>query len=454
MIHSTRGRAHAGIALAALAASATGAQELIYASGTAPFSWDAYEAFAAAHDYEGEVLVVTGASTGPDKDKLDNVFRYFEVATGADVRLSGSESFEQDIVISVQAGSKPDIAMFPQPGLARDLAGRGAIAPLGPETAAWFRETFAAGSSWADLATFAGADGQSRIYGMFFGTDVKSLVWYSPTTFAELGYEVPETLEELQSLTRQIVDDGGTPWCIGLAAGAATGWPATDWVEDMILRTQPPEFYDRWVAHEIPFDHSGVVAAIEEYGWFARNEAFTPSGPAGVVSTDFRESPDGLFEFPPECLLHKQASFIPNFFPDGVEVGRDVDFFYFPAFAGKDLGRPVLGSGGLISVMNDSPAAHGFIEFLKTPFAHEVAVSQGQFLTPHLQADPDAYPSQTQRELGEILTGATVFRFDGSDLMPGEVGTDAFWTAMIDYTKGESAAAVAADIEARWSGLR
>jgi len=439
---------------ACLSASVAHGQDLLYAPGEGVFSWDAYEAFAADHDYSGETLTITGASTGEDKIKQENLFAYFAEATGAELNFSGSESFEQDIVIGVQAGSPPDIAMFPQPGLARDLAARGAIVPLSEDTADWFKENFAAGESWAELANFEGADGTKRIFGMFFGTDVKSLVWYVPEAFEESGYEIPETLEELKALTEQIVADGETPWCIGLGSGAATGWPATDWVEDMVLRTQPPEIYDAWVAHEIPFDHPAIVGAIDEFGWFSRNDAFVAGGASAVATTDFRDSPDGLFEFPPDCYMHKQASFIPNFFPEDVEVGVDVDFFYFPAYEGKDLGRPILGSGGLVTVMQDRPVAHAFVEFLKTPFAHEISVSQGQFLTPHLKANLDAYPSQTQRDLGEILTGATTLRFDGSDLMPGEIGTNAFWTGMVDYTTGSEAADVAAAIEERWSSIR
>jgi len=427
---------------------------LIFTPGEGPFSWGSYQAFADAHDFPGERLEILGTSTGEDKRKLDRLYAYFAEATGAEVMLSGSDSFEQDVVISAQAGTLPDIASFPQPGLARDLAGQGTLVPEPPEMRQWFIDNYAAGESWADLATLDGPAGADNIYGIFFGTDVKSLVWYVPENFAEFGYDIPETMEELKALTRRIAEDGATPWCIGLGSGAATGWPATDWVEDLMLRTQPPAVYDRWVSNELPFDDPAVVGAIEEYGWFARNEDFVAGGPEAVATTDFRDSPDGLFGFPPDCLMHKQASFIPTFFPENVTVGEDVDFFYFPAYRDADLGKPILGSGGLVARFNDRPVTRGFIEFLKTPFAHEVAIAQEQFLTPHLAANPDAYASPTQRALGDILTSATTFRFDGSDLMPAEIGTDAFWSAMVDYTTGADAGEVAADVQDRWDAIR
>ncbi len=441
-------------ALLAFSATASFAQDLIVPIGEGDFSWDSYQEFADTHDYAGQSINVTGATTGDDAQRFNNLYAYFLEATGATVNYSGSESFEQDIVIASRAGGLPDVALFPQPGLAKDLAAQGVLQPFDDELRTWVEANYAAGSSWADLATYTGADGEDGMYGLFFGTDVKSLVWYSPEAFEEAGYDIPETMEEIIALTDQIVADGGTPWCIGLGSGAATGWPATDWVEDMMLRTVTVEEYDQWVDHEMPFNDPRVVAAIELYGQFALNPDYTPGGPNVVATTDFRDAPDGLFDFPPACYMHKQASFIPIFFPEDVEAGIDYEFFYFPAFADSDLGRPVLGSGGIATITNTNDVTLGFIDFLKTPIAHELMMTQGQFLTPHLSANLDLYTSDLQRNLGEILTTATSFRFDGSDLMPGEIGTAAFWTGMVDYTTGADAQSVADTIEERWNSIQ
>ena len=283
---------------------------------------------------------------------------------------------------------------------------------------------------------------------------MKSLVWYVPENFEDAGYEVPETMEELRELTDQIVADGETPWCIGLGSGPATGWPATDWVEDMMLRVNSPADYDAWVANDLKFDDPKVVAAIEEFGWFARNDAHVAGGAGAVGSTDFRDSPKGLFQVPPQCYMHRQASFIPSFFPEGTVVGEDVDFFYFPAYADRDLGRPVLGAGTLFVVTQDSPVAQAFIEFLQTPIAHEVWMAQSGFLTPHKGVNTETYGDPTLRKMGDILLGADTFRFDGSDLMPGAVGAGVFWTGMVDYTAGRDAATVASEIQRTWDSLK
>lgn len=401
-----------------------------------------------------EQITVFGPWLGADQENVEKVLAGFAEISGHDVRYVGSDSFEQQIMVDAAAGSAPNIAVFPQPGLAADMASRGFLTPLADGTADWIVENYAAGQSWVDLGTYPGADGEGDLYGFFYKIDVKSLVWYVPENFEDAGYAIPGTMEELKALTEQIVADGATPWCIGLGSGGATGWPATDWVEDMMLRTQPPEVYDAWVTNEIAFDDPRVIAAIEGFGWFARNDDFVAGGAGAVATTDFRDSPKGMFTSPPLCYMHRQASFIPAFFPEGTLVGEDADFFYFPAFAEKDLGTPVLGGGTLWAITNESQAAHDLIAYLKTPAAHEAWMALGGFLTPHKGVNPDAFGDPTLRKMNEILLGATTFRFDGSDLMPGGVGAGSFWTGMVDFAGGDDAGEVAAAIQASWDALK
>lgn len=431
--------------------------DLKFAPGQdAKFNWKSYEDFKAAHaDLKGQTLTIFGPWRGEDEALFQTVLAYFSDATGVNVRYSSSENYEQQIVIDTQAGSPPNIAILPQPGLLADLAAKGFLVPLGDETASWVKDNYGAGQSWVDLGSYKGKDGNKAYFAFPFKADVKSLVWYVPENFEEAGYKVPESMEDLFKLTDQIVADGGTPWCIGLGSGGATGWPATDWVEDLMLRTQPLDVYQKWTTNEVKFTDPAVVAAINEFGKFAKNEKYVSGGVAAVASTDFRDSPKGLFDIPPKCYLHHQASFVPSFFPDGTKVGTDVDFFYMPTYAAKpELGKPVLGAGTLVTITKEAPAAKAFVDFLKTPIAHEVWMAQSSFLTPYKGVNVDTYANEQMKRQGEILTSATTFGFDGSDLMPGKIGAGAFWTGMIDFVGGKSADQVAADIQKAWDGLK
>lgn len=403
-------------------------------------------------DLKGETITITCPWTGAEEGFFKKVVANFEKATGATVKHSCSQSSEQQIVIDIKAGSPSNISVFPQPGLAANMAAIGGLVPLGDKARDWVKTNYAAGSSWADLGTYKGKDGKSNFYGLFFNVNVKSLVWYIPENFKEKGYKVPKSMEELQDLTKKIAADGGKPWCIGLGSDAATGWPATDWVEDMMLRTQSPQVYDDWTSNKMKFNDKRVVEAIEAYGWFARNDAYVDGGAKAVATVSFKDSPKGLFGSPPKCYMHRQASFIPAFFPEG--KAADADFFYFPSFAGKKLGNPVLGGGTIMTITKDSKGARAFMEYLQHPQAHEIWMAEDGFLTPHKGTDLAKYKTKAQRKQGEILLGATTFRFDGSDLMPGAVGAGSFWKGMVDYSGGKSAQAVADDIQKSWDALK
>ena len=444
-----------GAALAAIVVSTPALAELKYKPGEdAKFTWANLDELKKV-DLKGETLTIFGPWRGDDETHVQVVLEYFREATGADVKYSSSENYEQQVVIYTQAGSPANISILPQPGLIADLASKGLISPLTDADKAWMVENYGAGQSWVDIGTAKDKDGKPQFLGFSYKTDVKSLVWYSPENFADAGYEVPKTMEELIALSDKIVADGGKPWCIGLGSGGATGWPATDWIEDIMLRTQTPDVYDKWVTNEVKFTDPAVIGALDIFGSFAKNDAYVDGGAAGVASTDFRDSPKGLFTTPPKCYMHHQASFIPSFFPEGTKMGEDADFFYFPTYASKaDLGKPVLGAGTLFTITNDSKAARAFIEFLKLPLAHELWMADGGFLTPLKSANPAAYASDAARKQGEIMATASTFRFDGSDLMPGKIGAGAFWTGMVDFVGGKSSADTGAEIQKAWDAIK
>jgi alpha-glucoside transport system substrate-binding protein len=447
---------YAGAAVLALTAGTAMADgHLKFAPGEGAFSWDSYNAWAEnAPDLSGQTVTVAGPWLQPEDAVFRSVLAYFAAATGAEAIYTGSDSFEQQIVIDAEAGAAPNIAIFPQPGLASDLAARGLLHPLPASMDSWTVDNYGAGQSWVDLGTYADKAGADQHYGFFYNVNVKSLVWYVPENFEDAGYEVPESMEDLRALTEQIVADGETPWCVGLGSGAATGWPATDWVEDIMLRTQPAEVYDDWTTNKIAFNDERVVAAIEEFGWFVGDDAKVSGGAGAVATTDFRDSPKGMFASPLDCYMHRQASFVPAFFPEGIEFGEDVDFFYFPSYDSKDLGNPVLGGGTLMAITDPSDATSSLMEFFQLPVAHEVFAAQSGFLTPHKGVNPETYLNDALRGQADILVNATTFRFDGSDLMPGGVGAGSFWTGMVDFTGGKDAATVATEIQDSWDALK
>jgi len=427
-----------------------------FATGAYADVCDTPSALADLGNFAGETVTVAGSWQGKDEENVVAVMDCFAKATGATVKYSGSADFTSLIVADLESGNAPNIAVFPQPGLAADMAAEGHLVALGDDKAAWMNENYGAGSSWSALGTYAGPDGANAFYGFAYKMDVKSLVWYSPEGFEDNGYEIPSSMEELIALSDQMVADGNTPWCIGIESGGATGWTSTDWMEDLMLRTASPEAYDQWVSNELPFNSPEVLNAMEVFGSFSRNDDYVAGGSAAVATTFFGDAPKGLFTSPASCMMHRQASFIPAFFPqEGAEVANgEADFFYFPPYASAELGNPVLGAGTLWTMTKESEATRAFFDFLTEASAHESYMGLGGFLTAHKGVEASAYATDALRKQGEILANATTFRFDASDLMPGAIGSGAFWTEMTAFANGQDAQTTGDNIQGAWDAIK
>jgi alpha-glucoside transport system substrate-binding protein len=384
------------------------------------------------------VLAVWG---GSELDSFLAMVEPFEERTGITVEYEGTRDLNAVLTTRVQGGNPPDIAGLPGPGQLLQFAREGTLLPL-DDAIDMGRLESQYDAGWIDLASY-----NDQLYGVFIKGAVKSLVWYRPDAFQEAGYEVPETWTALEELEQQMIADGNTPWCIGLESGAASGWPGTDWIEDIMLRTAGPEAYDQWWQHEIPWTDPAVRTAWEAFGQRAASDEMVYGGSQNVLSTPFGESPFPLFDDPPSCYMHRQASFIIDFiqeqFPD-TTPGEDYDFFTLPGAEGE--APPLLVAGDLFGMFNDTPQARALMEYLTTPEAQEIWAERGGHLSPNIEVDPAVYPDPVSRQIAESLANAEV-RFDASDLMP-EAVNNAFWSGILNYVSDpESLDSVLENIE-------
>jgi alpha-glucoside transport system substrate-binding protein len=403
---------------------------------------------ACAGKMAGTTVSMSGPFTDQDAVLFDESVKEFEAATGIDIQYSGSKEFEASIRIAVEGNNAPDIADFPQPGLLASLVSTGAVKDLnGVVNEDTLKKNYL--QSWLDMSVMEGPDGPITA-GVWNRNSVKSLVWYPKDQFDAAGYTVPQTWDELTALTEQIAADGDTPWCIGIESGAATGWPMTDWVEDVMLRTTSLENYDAWVKGELPFDSPEVRTALGDITdiWF--NDAYVYGGRAAITTTAFGDSPKAMFENPPKCWLHRQANFITSFFPTGLEAGVNYDAFYLPPID-EQYGRPVLVAGDLYAMFNDRPEVRAVIQFFSSGESVKAWIQAGATLAPQNDVSLDWYTDPVTKNVASILKNATAVRFDGSDMMPGAVGAGSFWKEMTDFVSGSTDLDTALkNIDASW----
>ncbi len=375
----------------------------------------------------------------------------FEDQSGVDVQISGDRSAEQQLGVQVQGGSPPDIFVFPQPGRLQEFAKSGDLQPLRDDVVAKVKENFP-----EPFWKLAEVDG--KLYGVPNKADVKSLVWFSPEAFTAAGYDIPTTNKELLDLADQMVADGNTPFCIGIGSDAATGWPFTDWVEDYMLRLKGPEIYDKWVAHEIPFDDPDVVEVGQYVYDLWSKPDYVYGGLQTIANTPFAESGLGLLDG--SCMMHRQANFYEANFPEGTDISENgkIWAFYLPPVSeaeGGVGGQPLLSAGTILAAFSDSQATQDALLYAaSTDYPTERAKAQIGFLSPNINVDASAYQNKAAALFLDILDKADPVRFDASDLMPGAVGSGSFWSAAVDITTGSKTVKEAfTDVEKSWQAI-
>jgi alpha-glucoside transport system substrate-binding protein len=270
--------------------------------------------------------------------------------------------------------------------------------------------------------------------------------------FAEKGWQVPTTWAELKTLSDTIAGSGMKPWCAGIESGDATGWPATDWVEDVLLRTAGAEVYDQWVAHEIPFNDPQVVRAVDEVGSILKNPRYVNGGFGDVKSiatTAFQEA--GLPILDDKCALHRQASFFANQWPEGTRVAQDGDVFAFYLPGPSAESRPVLGGGEFLAAFNEKPETQAVQRYFgSTEWVNDKA-KIGDWFTANKGLDVANVANPIDKLSVQLLQDPkTQFRFDGSDMMPAAVGAGSFWKGMTDWITGKNTAQTLQYIENSW----
>ncbi|MDQ6895684.1 MAG: ABC transporter substrate-binding protein [Actinomycetota bacterium] len=357
----------------------------------------------------------------------------FAQANGFTVKFTKAASWDTEIRARVAGGNPPDVGLFPQPGVMCDLAKQKKVLAYDDATVATDKETLVPGFIGAGTC----ADG--KVYGLPSAVSVKSLLWTDAPTFTGAGYTQPKTLDDMLALTDKIRTAGKTPWCIAAESGNATGWPITDWIEDLVLRIAGPDNYDKWVTGQLKFNSPEIKPAFEYFQKIAFTDGNVLGGTKAIVATNFGTGGNPLFKQPPGCYLFKQATFIAGKggFPDDVLAKLDTEVGVYPFPPKTEGNNPVEVAGDLAAAFNNDANSIKVRNFIASKENGTEAGKAGYF-SPHKTFDVSLYPSKTlQKIASDVLYKATAARFDGSDLMPAKVGAGTFWTEPVKWISGQ-----------------
>ncbi|GCD91231.1 ABC transporter substrate-binding protein [Nocardioides sp. LS1] len=374
-----------------------------------------------------------------DQPVQDGLLKALEakIKAGGDnitIKWQKVENINQLIITKIQSGDTPDIALVPQPGVVSQMNQLGAIKSLDDAV------DMSSLQSSMMPGTLESGTIDGKLYGLLVSANVKGLVFYNKKDWAKKGYDASSVKDfaSLESLASKMQANGDTPWCFGIESDTATGWPATDWLETLVMKQSGADAYNSWVAHDIPFDDTVVKDAGAEMEKLLFGDGSVLGGIKSATSTNFGEAGTPMFDSPSKCEMLVQGSFITGFFPKPVVADLDANvgvFGFPPATAGGE--NPVEGGGDLLTMLNDSANVKKVVGYLSETDIGNDAAPSSSFFSPHKDFDTSLYPNQVTKDEADYAYTASTFLFDGSDSMPAEVGTGSFWKEMTAWISGD-----------------
>ncbi|OHV44230.1 hypothetical protein BCD48_26035 [Pseudofrankia sp. BMG5.36] len=373
---------------------------------------------------------VLGTWTDDEQARFADVLRPFERQTGIDVRFEGTRDFEAVLAGRVQSGDMPDLALMPSLGDLEQYARGGQLVALddgsGAVDLARIQREY--GPTWLGVGKVPGADGRDREYGLVVKGTRKSLVWYSG---AHYSWPVPSTLDELVATSQEIAATGTPPWCLGMRSSSDSGWPGTDWIEDILLHQATAEDYRSWANGDLAWTSPTVRKAWETWGKLVA-PAMVRDGPAGALLSGFLDPGAAMFDRRPGCYLHQAGSFAAGVYRDSAgQPATDARYFDFPAASGD---RRIIIAGDVLAMFHDTPAARRLANYLTGTQAQEIWARAGGTISPNNAVTATAYPDDALRALARSVedTACADVVFDASDAMPAAMRT-AFYQGVTEF---------------------
>ncbi|HYN89920.1 MAG TPA: ABC transporter substrate-binding protein, partial [Ardenticatenaceae bacterium] len=333
-------------------------------------------------------------------------------SSGVQVEFRGAAEVADELLAMLAAGGPPDVVVLTKSHWLGELAGAGALVPLGTETATIVRENYSSG--WQELASDAGT-----LYGVPLDATSKSLVWYRPSALADLDLEPPETWDEWQELNSSLEAAGLTP----LAVPGGEGWPLTDWFENVLLQSAGRENYLKLARRQLPWTAPRARQSLERLGDVLRDD-WLAGGPRAAASAPMAETVTAAFDpRRPQAVMLLGAGWIGPFARSkhpGLVLGRDLDFFPFPAIEPAYEGS-VEASTNIAVALNARPEVTALLSYLASADAGRRWVRGGRVVSPNQAVPLSAYPDALRRREAEHLMRADAIVPDLSDTVPSDL---------------------------------
>jgi len=383
----------------------------------------------------GGTVHILGTWTGAEKDSFDAVMKPFTDQTGVKISFEATRDLDAILQTKIAAGNPPDVTGAPGIGTLIKLARAGKLPTLDDKLdVSQLNANY--GADWINLGKIDG-----KLYTLYAWASLKGLIWYNPKAFAAKGYQIPKTWDDLMALQNKIKADGGNPYCVALESQAASGWPGSDWVKEIVLSQSGSTVYDNWWQGKQKWTSSEIKQAWTTWGQvLGSNGSNVYGGKQYMVATTFGDGGQGLFTSPPKCYMFNQGSFITSFF-DGYTpkptAGTDYAVFPLPDVNSANAGAHVV-AGDAFVMTKDTPQSRALLKYLATADAQDIWVKRGGGkIAINKQVSLNDYPDPISKSLAQVVVDTKIARYDAGDLMPSDM-QKAYWGAVLKFVQNQA----------------
>ena len=380
-------------------------------------------------------VTVWTAWGGDELKAFKDVLAPFEKDTGIKVHLTTNRDSTNQIANGIQAGTDlPDVAPGPtDPNQVKDWVSKGALKPR--ETALGDKFNDYISNTYPSLTTPPGGAKDDpyilviggKHYALMVKTQVKGLFWYNKKVYTG---QAPKSFDDMLAISPSQYN-AQSLFCAGFESGAASGWPASDQIDNIIMRQSGDQVYTDWIQGKVKFSSAQIKQGYQTFLKEVSDQNVF-GGRNTALSTNFGKAGDPLFNSPPGCLFLEQATFIANFFHQnkGVTAGTDFDFFAHPSVNSQYDGN-FNGFYDQFAMYNDTPAARKLMQYLATKDAQQIWADDGGTLGAIKSL---TYKDPIFKRAAEIASTAKNLLVTAGDFMPADM-QKAFWQSLLNVTR-------------------
>ena len=383
-------------------------------------------------------LTIWTAWGGQELKAFQDVLKPFEKDNPSiKVHLLTIRDSDTQLSTNIQAGtSLPDIAPGPAtPDLLQSWVTKGVMKPIETAFGSSFQSDYMA-NTYKSLTTPPSGQSTDLYIGVVNGkhyeemvkTQVKGLFWYNTNVFKGTP---PATLDQLLAINPSQFG-AQSLLCTGVESGSASGWPASDMIDNILMRTMSASDYISWVQGKIKFSDPRIKNG---YQILLKEMDKSYGGANTILTTNFGKAGDPMFKTPPGCLFIEQATFITSFFQQDNPSLKSSDYAFFahptvdPQYDGN-----VNGFYDQFAMYNDTPAARKLMQYMATSQAQQIWANDGGTLAARTDIN---YTDPVFKAAADVAKNAKNLLVTAGDFMPTDMQA-AFWKSLLDATKNPS----------------